>query len=320
MRVKVLVALAAMLAIAVPAEAKAGGFHGIVIAKQPQRGTLVLAGPTGVGMTVHASTARMKIGDRISLQGRRLVDGTILGSQLRVVSHVQRASIRAVVVRQLRTSTLAATGRSVFAIRNKGVRAVASAADGGGLRPGSIEQFEIEIEDNGILQAVATTPAGQAGNVQIEGALVSTSPFVVTVGGLPITITVPTGMTLPTTLAAGQRIELTVQTAAANVFTLVSIDQVEAVDQPGRPGEEVEVRGTVTSSTATQIVVSNGGALFTFAAPTGVTLPTLSVGTSVEARGTSVNGMLTLERLKLEDSNGDGGGGLGGDHGGGGGD
>jgi hypothetical protein len=151
--------------------------------------------------------------------------------------------------------------------------------------------------------------------VQIEGSVVSVSPFVVSVEGLPITITIPQGMKLPASLAAGARIELTVMTAAGNVFTLVSIDEIENANQVVAPNQEVEVKGFVVSSTATQLVVNSGNAMFTFAAATGVTLPMLPVGTFVEARGVSLNGVLTLTRLKLEDTEGDGG--SGGDGGGG---
>ena len=65
---------------------------------------------------------------------------------------------------------------------------------------------------------------GQTTSVQIEAKVVSVSPFVVSLEGLPVAITVPSGMTLPTTLKVGDEIELTVQvTVGTNTFTLVSI-------------------------------------------------------------------------------------------------
>jgi hypothetical protein len=119
---------------------------------------------------------------------------------------------------------------------------------------------------------------------------------------------VPSGVTLPP-LTPGQEIELTVQTGAGNTFTLVSIDDENQV------AEEVEAKGSVVTSTAMQIEIDAGGAMLTFTAPKGVTLPVLAAGTLVEVRGVSVNGVLTVTRLKVEDG-GDGGGG-GGDDGGG---
>jgi hypothetical protein len=313
MKVKLLVGLAAIVAIAVPAQAKAGGFAGTVIAKQPQRGTLVLAVRGGIGSTVHAS-ARTHLGDRISFRGLRLRDGTIRASRLSVVSHTRRAMIRGVVVRQLRRSTLVATGRSVITIRHRGARHLASRSDHGGLRAGNIAEFRIRIDDDDLFEEAAVV-VGQAGDVQIEGAIVSVSPLVVSVEGLPITITVPAGMTLPAGLAAGERIELMVHPAAGNVFTLVAIEEIENENENGVQ-QEVEVKGTVVSSSPTQIVVNSRGIVFIFAAPAGVALPTLPVGTSVEVRGRTVNGVLTAERVKLEDGDGggDGDGGSGGGH------
>jgi uncharacterized membrane protein YgcG len=115
-------------------------------------------------------------------------------------------------------------------------------------------------------------------------------------------------------LTPGQEVELTVQTGANNTFTLVSID-----DDAVQPAEEVEAKGVVISSSPSQITIDAGGAMLTFAAPAGVTLPVLATGTRVEARGVSINGVLTLQRLRTDDD-GDGGGGGGGDGGGGGGD
>jgi FtsP/CotA-like multicopper oxidase with cupredoxin domain len=127
------------------------------------------------------------------------------------------------------------------------------------------------------------------------------SPLVVSVEGLPIEITVPSGMTLPT-LTPGEEVELTVQTGAGNTFTLVSINPGDDED-----GNEVEAKGTVTDSTASQITIDAGGAMLTFAAPAGVTLPVLAQGTFVEARGVTINGVLTLTRLRVEeDGGGDG--------------
>ena len=237
MNVKVLVAVAAALVFAVPAQAGSGGISGIVVARHGH-GMIVLARAGKHGLTVHmAGTQKLRLGDRVRLQGTRLANGTIRASRIRVLAH----------------------------------------------------------EDD-------VVPVALTGNVRVEGTVVSTSPFVVSIGGLPITIGVPTTMTLPAGLAAGRRIELTVSIGTtANTFTLVSIDENDV----GAVNDEVEVRGPVVSATATQLVVTSGGATFTFAVPAGTTLPPLAAGTIVEARGHTVNGVLTLDRVKVEDENDD---------------
>jgi hypothetical protein len=117
-------------------------------------------------------------------------------------------------------------------------------------------------------------------------------------------------MTLPP-LTVGQEVELVVQTGANNTFTLVSIQAGDNEEE-----DEVEARGPVTSSTTSQITIDAGGGTITFAAPAGQTLPVIATGTFVEARGVSINGVLTLTRLRVEDCDGgngtDDGGGCGG--------
>jgi hypothetical protein len=199
-----------------------------------------------------------------------------------------------------------ASGHSVLTVHTSR-RALASHGDG--VRVGTIGEFEIEIEDEGLFEDgfQAVSPSG---TVRIEGRLVSVSPLVVSLEGLPIEITVPSGITLPA-LTPGQEVELTVQAGGGNSFTLVSIDE-----NANEVLEEVEAKGSVATSTSTQITIDAGGAMLTFTAPNGVVLPVLAQGTLVEARGVTINGILTLQRLRLEDDGGDGGG--GGDDGGGG--
>lgn len=276
--------------------------RGTVVAKHVRSGTVVLAGSNGLGVTVRVAPRRVRLGDRVSVAGKRLSDGTIRASRLDVLSHAKRARIHGVVVRRLARGLRVATGHSLLTIHTN--RRMLS-DHGHGDQVGQAGEFEIEIEDGGLFEQSFHSDSA-SGTVGIEGRLVSVSPLVVSVEGLPITITVPTGVTLPP-LTPGQEVELTVQTGANNTFTLVSID-----DNSVQPAEEMEADGVVTSSTPSQITIDAGGATLTFAAPAGVMLPVIAVGTQVEARGVSIHGVLTLERLRTDDGGGDGGG--GGDH------
>jgi hypothetical protein len=307
-----LVVPALLLAVALPAQARAAGFSGIVVAKQPQRGTLLLAGAHGLGLTVHGGLARTAVGERVTVQGTRLRDGTIRMSRLQILAHVRGATLRGTVVRKLARGTLLASGRSVVMIHRL-TRRVASADDHGDVKVGEVAEFRLRFDDDDLFEAASPTVVGQVATTRIEGTIVTLSPFVVSLEGVPVTITVPAGTTLPATLAPGQRIELTVQVGSANTFTLVSIDEVE---NQAAPAQEVEANGFVVSSTTTQIVVNANGVIVTFVAPSGATLPVLASGTFVEVRGLRQNGTITLTRLRVED--GEDGGGGGGDDGGGG--
>jgi RNase P/RNase MRP subunit p29 len=279
-----LLAVTVFLLAAGSAAAAPVAIKGTVVAKRAHGRMLVLAtGRHGVVVTVRVAPRRVRLGDRVSVVGKRL----------HVVSHVERARIRGMVVKRLAHALRVASGHSVLTIHTRG-RALASRHDG---RRGDIGEFEVRFDHDGLVED-DFVPASQSGTVEVEGVLVSVSPLVVSLEGLPVEITVPSGVTLPA-LTPGEEVELTVQTGAGNTFTLVSISADDNENQDG-----VEAKGTVTNSTASQITIDAGGATVTFAAPAGVTLPVLAQGTFVEARGVMVNGVLTLTRLRVEDDGG----------------
>ena len=293
-----LLAVVAFLLAAGSAVAAPKAIRGVVVAKRAHSGAIVVAtGKKGLAVTVKATPSRFRLGERVS----------VVGTRVHVLSHVKTTRIRGLVVKRLAHSVRVASGRSVLTIHTQG-RSLASHGDG---HEGEMGEFEVEFEHDGLFEH-GFTPVSQSGTVEIEGTLVSVSPLVVSLEGLPVEITVPSGMTLPA-LTPGQEVELTVQTGAGNTFTLVSIDQDE-----NQVGEEVEAKGTVTNSTASQITIEADGTSLTFAAPVGKTLPILATGTQVEARGVMVNGVLTLTRLRTDDDGGGDGGGHGGGGGGGG--
>jgi hypothetical protein len=227
--------MAAFAAAALPAAAHAAGttFTGVVVAKQANRGTLVVATRSGAARTVHARLSATRLGDRIRVGGTKLTDGTFRAGTLRVIGHVRSTTVQGVVVRRLATRTLVSTGGSVIAIRRRAARRALASR---GLRPGSIARFGVTI-NGGVLRESSAQALGTTTTVEVEGRVVTVSPFVVNVEGLPITIVVPSGVTLPATLGPGDEVELSVTVDANNVFTLVSVDSTEAGEQAG-PGDD----------------------------------------------------------------------------------
>jgi hypothetical protein len=298
-----LLAVAVFLLAVGSATAAPKAIKGTVVAKRAH--TIVLTtGRKGLAVTVRTAPRRVRLGDRVSVVGKRLRNGTIRASRLHVLAHVKKARIRGMVVKRLAHAMRVASGHSVLTIHTRSAHA-ASRHDGE--EKGELGEFEIEFEHGGLVED-DFTPVSPSGTVEIEGRLVSVSPLVVSIEGLPIEITVPGGMTLPP-LTPGQEIELTVQAGAGNTFTLVSIGKADNNDDEDE--NEVEAKGTVTDSTTSQITIDAGGATLTFAAPNGQTLPVIATGTFVEARGVTINGVLTLTRLKIEDDDDGGGGGHG---------
>ena len=133
----------------------------------------------------------------------------------------------------------------------------------------------------------------------------------------PATFAIPTGFALPGGLAVGSVVEARGE-LVGDVLTLVRIEPKN--DDEG--DQEVEAEGTVTAldtvAGSVTIQTSDGGddsshdggggsSALTFTIPTGFTLPDgLAVGSSVEARGDIVAGVLTLTRIELPDDGGDG--------------
>lgn len=121
----------------------------------------------------------------------------------------------------------------------------------------------------------------------------------------PVTFAFPTGFTLPTGLAVGSVVEA----RGELVDSVLTLARIELKNENG--GQEVETEGTVTAldtvASSITIQASDGGTSFAFTIPTGFTLPEgLVVGSSVEARGDMVAGVLTLTRIELQDNGGDG--------------
>ena len=79
-----------------------------------------------------------------------------------------------------------ATGRNALLIRSL-TRRFASASDHGALRSGEIAEFRIRFDDDVVIEATPPIALGQA--AVHRGRVVSRAPFVVSVDGLPVTIT-----------------------------------------------------------------------------------------------------------------------------------
>ena len=236
MRTRLILSFAALAAAVIPAAAHAASptFTGVVVAKEAKRGTLVVATQSGVARTVHARLAAARLGDRIRVGGAKLSDGTVRASSLRVLGHVRSATVQGVVIRRLASRTLVSTGGSVIAIgRRTAARSLASR----GLAPGSIARFGVAIGKGGVRETSAKA-LGTTTTVEVEGRVVTVSPLVVNVEGLPISIAVPEPTLLPAALGIGDEVELSVTVNANNVFTLVSVDSVQAGEEQAGSGDD----------------------------------------------------------------------------------
>ena len=318
-------AAAAAAAVAVPT-AGAGTFRGIVVERDAARHTIAVASPSGVVRTVRTNRLRAA-GTRVSVSAAKLPDLTFRASRVTALGRARAARVHGVVLRQLPARTLVSAGGSVLSIRTT-ARTFASASS---MRPGTIVNAHVRIS-RGSLSAPRLLQAGQATVFEAEGTIASLSPLRLTIEhGVTITLTVPAALTLPSSLAVGDRVEAIVS-FDGTTYTLVTLkDEQEAQDEDNNDDEdrqEVEAEGTVTavaadSSSITVQSQHDGATPVTFAVPAGFDLRGVKAGDRVEAKGFRKDGVLTLAKLELKDEgdDDDGGNGSGGDdHGGHGGD
>ncbi|MHB8470846.1 MAG: DUF5666 domain-containing protein, partial [Gaiellaceae bacterium] len=166
------------------------------------------------------------------------------------------------------------------------------------------------IDDaTGQLQQQSLHEVGQSDLVSLDGTISSLAAgsLVLAVENGPLTtISIPASITLPSTIAAGDRVELLAQ-VSAGTFTLVTLqDDHAATPAQGTNlnGEhEVEAEGAVTALSATSLTVLGGeqSSPIVFAIPAGLTLPAVAVGDPVDATGTvGSDGTVTLTSLEVK--------------------
>ena len=85
-----LLAVTAFLLAVGSATAAPKAIRGVVVAKRAHSGTVVLAaGRKGLAVTVRVAPRRVRLGDRVSVVGKHLHNGTIRASRL-FLAHVKR--------------------------------------------------------------------------------------------------------------------------------------------------------------------------------------------------------------------------------------
>ncbi len=173
---------------------------GIVVGSQ--RGALLVASPTGLVRTVIGHAA---VGTRVSTASGRLVT---LGS-------ANRAVIRGVVVRRRGNLTFLSASGHMLVVRT--ARKLASATDttpqigiapqaGTTPQPGSVVDTSVSIDDQGNLDDQGETQVGDVGQVQAQAVVSAVGPgsVTLTINGQPLTVPLPAGLTLPSSLVGSQ--------------------------------------------------------------------------------------------------------------------
>ncbi len=302
------------------ASARASVVHtvqGTVLSDNLVRHTLVVASPSGQVRTLRFSAAQhVAVGTEVSAQVSALADGTFHASALHTHARAHSVRLHATVVSTRGRQLVLSSGGSVFSIVRPRLKAHDSSTT---VQVGE----EVNVNANfqgGSLDETTIQGTGTTAVVSLEGVvatLTSTSMTLNMEEGATATVTIPSSITLPSTLAAGDQVEL--QASYANqIFTLVTIvnDQAAATsasngvnqsDQSQNSTLQIEGAVVATSATSLTIQPGDGASQVVVTIPSTVTVAPVVVGAQVHVVAGLVAGVLTLISLEVQASSSNGG-------------
>lgn len=288
---------------------------GTVVATDASRHTLVVAQRNSLTTlrVKSATSTHVAVGARVQARATRLSDGTDRVLSMRVRGVQRRVRFHAVVVAANAKSLTVSGGNSVVTL----ARTARHAHDSGSSNPtgtpgvGEIVSVDAQLGSQGF-DDLGTSTIGTTSLISLEGTLnvVSASSLSITSeDGVVTQVSVPSTITLPSTIQSGQEAEL-VASYSAGTFTLVtlSVDNSATASSQGvsQFGDEnqIEIEGLVVASSTTSLTIQpgDGASAVTLAVPSTIDVSSATVGTFVHAHATMVNNVLTLTDIRLEDS------------------
>ena len=318
-----LIAFAAVVAVVlIPAAAgaaPAAKTSGVVVAKDAARHTLVVASPHGKLTTIRTTAAKLRatrVGSRIAAWGSKLPDGSFHATRVQHKGASKHARIRATVLKVHGTKLLLAGGGSVFGLRlARGAHVTAASRKS--LSAGEKVDADVELS-HGAIVGHDVAAVGTSVLIDFSGKVTALDATTLTVktDDESTVVAIPDGITLPSIVKVGSEVEI-VASLSDSTLTLVALkldgDAADSGDDGGSSvdGDSgVHVNGFVTALDSSSVTIQPGDSAspVTFAIPDGFELPAgLTAGSKVEARGTVVDSVLTLTKLKLQSDSGDDG-------------
>src|SRR5262245_34531039 len=210
----------------------AGSFRGIVVGAQ--KGTLLVTSSSGA---VRAIRGHVRIGARVSVSGGKLT----------VVGRAHRALIRGVVVRRHGNLTFLSASHHMLVL-HRAVRTVSSARDSRP-PPGSVVRATVSIDGHGELDEQGESVVGQQQEVEVQAVVtgVAAGSVTLTVNGQPVTIPLPSGLTLPASIV-GTQVTLKLKFGAGTATVSPGDDNDDDDDEPVTT---TTTRTTTTPATTT---------------------------------------------------------------------
>ncbi|MBM3677418.1 MAG: hypothetical protein FJW96_05980, partial [Actinobacteria bacterium] len=171
----ILVIAVAAIGTAAAEAAAPKAWSGVVVGKDTQRQSVVVALGSGAVRTVRTSVPlrRVPVGARIRTSASALADGTFRGTSLEVTGRARRGLVKGVVVHvdQRHRQLAVSAGGSVLTLRH-GLALVAgkkrTTQSSSSLAAGDIVLIDVQL-DNGVAQTASVKTLGQASAVVLEG-------------------------------------------------------------------------------------------------------------------------------------------------------
>lgn len=209
-------AAAALVPTAAAAPTGIHTLHGTVVGKDRAHHALVVALPGGKVQTVVAPAAfgRTHLGRRVVIRYTGLTGRLPVAARVSLRGQADHAVVRGTIVRLVKRQAVINAGGSVLRVTLRGPkrqRTLASA--GSGPRVGDTVKVEVEIDDDGSLDAsaIVVTAAGHgvsAGRMEVRGKVTALEPSTSTVPGL-ITLDV-TGLPVSCAISPGANLDVQV--------------------------------------------------------------------------------------------------------------
>ena len=334
---RLLLAAVIAAAVLVPAagasQAAAHSLRGTVVAKDRAHRGLVVALPNG---TVHTFVApgafsRTAIGRRVDIRFRPVAGSLPLALAVTAHGTSSHALVRGTIVRLVHRNVILSAGSSALTVTLKAPRSTRALAwaNGGQAKVGDRVKVEVEIDDDGSLDASAvvvtaapatTTAAGSEGELEVRGKVVTLptvgSPQLTVLTGSSVTIAcdVPAAA-IPLNLQVGDLIELRCDLIGGHWTLRIAHGEDDQGDDDDESegsddhGSKVEVRGTLAFSAdllSVTVTPPVPGSPVTCTIPKGVVLvPKFQAGDIVKMECVRTGAQtLTLKEIEQQQASG----------------
>ncbi|HEX4525438.1 MAG TPA: hypothetical protein VH108_01700 [Gaiellaceae bacterium] len=228
---RLIVLLAATAALLAPSAALASG----VVLKVQRANHLVAIARTPSSVALVHTSAHLVVGQRVALQARKLHNGTLAASSIKVLGRAHKVTFRGLLLAKSGSRFVISAGGAVIAV-HRGGRTTASARDSGP-KPGSTVQVTATVGKTGELdEDDVTTVSPTAPGGRIEGQLtLGTGTITVSSEDMSLVLKVPTGFDL-TSFVSGSEVLATFTQGTDGSLTLTALSGDENAQQADDDG------------------------------------------------------------------------------------